>query len=68
MLNAEIDSHKGRDVVSMDFLNAFIQTNMPVKSDEERVIMKIRGNLLKWLVEIDVIAYQSLVVVEQGER
>ena len=38
----------------LDYLNAFIQTNMPPNKDgEERVIMKITGVLLDMLVKLD---------------
>ena len=64
ILTTTIDAHEERDVASFDVLNAFIQTLLPVKSDGERVIMKVRGKLVKWLVDIDPIAYNSLVVIE----
>ena len=50
----------------MDVPNAFIQTLMPPKEDVERVILKIWGKLVDWLVEIDPTAYLSLVVVKRG--
>ena len=53
-------------MASFDVPNAFIQTLLPVKSDGERVIMKVRGKLVKWLVDIDPSAYKSLIVIERG--
>ena len=49
----------------MDIPNAFIQTLIPPKEDGERVIMKIRGKLGDWLLEIDATAYLSLVVIKK---
>ena len=60
-----VDAQEDRDALSMDFPNAFIQTLMHPKDDGERVIMKIRGKLVDWLVKIDPTAYLSLVVVER---
>ena len=65
MLTTVIDAHKGRDVASFDVRNAFIQPLLPVKSDGERVIMEVRGKLVKWLVDIDQSAYKSLIVIER---
>ena len=58
-----VDAQEGRDVLSMDVPNAFIQTIMPPKEDGERIIMKIRGKLVDWLVEIEPTAYLFLVVI-----
>ena len=66
MLTTVIDTHKERDVASFDVPNAFIQTLLPVNRDGERVIMKVRGKLVKWLVDIDPSAYKSLVVIERA--
>ena len=66
MLTTAIDAQENRDVASYDVPNAFIQTLLPVKSSGERVIMKVRGKLVKWLVDINRSAYKSLVVIEKG--
>ena len=52
----------------MDVRNDFIQNLMPPKEDGVRVIMKIRGKLVDWLVEIYPTAYISLVVVKRGAK
>ena len=67
-LLSTVDAHEGRDVLSMDVPNAFIQTILPPKDDGERVIMKIRGKLVDWLVEIEPTAYLSLLVSENGSK
>jgi hypothetical protein len=47
MLTAIVDAKEGRDVMSCDIPNAFIQTMLPkVEAGNERVIMKITGVLV----------------------
>ena len=67
-VSSEVDAHEGRDVLSMDVPNAFIQTILPPKADGERIIMKIRGKLVDWLIDIEPMAYLSLVVIENGSK
>ena len=39
--------------MTLDIPNAYIQTEMPnVKDGEERVIMKVQGVLVDWLLEV----------------
>jgi hypothetical protein len=69
MLTAIIDGKEGRDVMSADIPNAFIQANMPeIKDGEERVIMKITGVLVDLLVEIDPGKYGRFIVFERGNK
>ena len=42
-LTTVIDAKEGRDIMSSDVPNAFIQTPMDYKHGEPRVIMKLRG-------------------------
>ena len=65
---AVVDAHEGRDILSMDVPNEFMQTIILAKDDRERVIMKIGGKLVDWLVKIDPMAYLSLVVMERGVK
>jgi hypothetical protein len=68
-LTAIIDAKEGRDVMSADIPNAFIQTAMPViKEGEDRVIMKLTGILLDLLVELSPELYGPYVVLENGKR
>jgi hypothetical protein len=68
MLTAIIDA-KGRDVMSADIPNAFIQAQMPKRKEAEgRVIMKITGVLVDLLNEIDPARYGPYVVYENGVR
>ena len=41
---------------------------MPLPKDGERVIMKVRGRLVDWLVELDPTYYASKVVFEGKSR
>ena len=68
LLTAMIDSVENRDVMSADIPNAFIQAKLEKKQDEERVIMKITGKLVDWLVELSPETYQSYVVEERGKK
>ena len=54
MLTAVIDAHEGRDVMTADIPNAFIQAEMPeLNKGDERVIMKITGVLVEMLVQLN---------------
>ena len=68
-LTATIDAKEGRDVMSLDIPNAFIQATMPVTSaGEDRVIMKLGGLLLDLLLEIAPEIYADYVVLDNGKR
>ena len=67
-MTAIIDAMEGRDVMSADIPNAFIQTPMPEAKKGERVIMKITGVLVDLLVEIAPETYGPYVVFESGKK
>ena len=67
-LTAIVDAHEGRDVMTTDIPNAFIQTPMPVEEGKERVIMKITGVLVDILVKKDPGKYAGFVVYENGKK
>ena len=49
-----IDAHKGRDIMTMDLPNTFIQTPLEEpKEGEDRVTMKITGILVRYMTELD---------------
>ena len=54
--------------MSLDIPNAFIQTGMPQKERGERIIMKVRGKLVDWLVDLDSITYLNMVVIKKGVK
>ena len=63
-LTCTVDALKGRDVISIDIPNTFIQTHMPLPPDGERLIMKLRGRLVECLLELYPTCYASKVVYE----
>ena len=59
-----IDAKEGRDKMTADIPNAFVQTPMPKANIGDRVIMKVTGSLVRLLVELDTKKFESFVVVE----
>jgi hypothetical protein len=55
IITAVIDAYEGRDVMTADVPNAFIQTVMPQPTDgsDDRVCMKITGVLVDLLCKLD---------------
>ena len=67
-ITSAIDAHEGRDVLTADVPNAFVQTKLPdAKMNEDRVTMKITGELVDMMVELNPNAY-SKYVVREGKR
>lgn len=66
MLTATIDAKQGRDVMTADIPNAFVQTDIDL--DGERIIMKIRGALVDMLVDIAPDAYAEFVTFQHGQK
>jgi len=65
MLTAVIDAKEGRDVMTADIPNAFIQAKLPdIKDGEDRVILKTTGVLLDLLVQVAPKVYGPKVVLE----
>ena len=63
-----IDAHEGRDIMTMDLPNAFIQTPLEQpKEGEDRVKMKITGILVRYMTELDP-RYRDYVVYENGKK
>ncbi|CAJ1931973.1 unnamed protein product [Cylindrotheca closterium] len=63
-----IDAHKGRDIMTMDVPNAFIQTYMPeAKEGEDCIYMKITGMMVQILIDMAP-EYCKYVVLENGKR
>ena len=63
MLTMCVDAKEGRDVLTADIPNAFVQTDMPEPDPgEERVIMKVEGVLAEMLVEIAPETYSEFLV------
>ena len=69
MLTGAVDAKEGRDVMTNDVPNAFIQAHMPeIKDGEDRVVMKISGLLVKLLCELAPETYAPYVVLENGKK
>ena len=64
-LTCAIDAKEGQDVLTLDIPNAFIQAGLPEKQKGERIIMKIRGRLVDWLLKLDPEAYQNEIVYKR---
>ena len=68
VLTAVIDAKEGRDVMTNDIPNAFVQAPMPEENKKkgDRVIMKVTGRLVQLIVELDPELYTKFVVHEKG--
>ena len=63
-----IDAKEGRDIMSTDVPNAFIQTFTPkLPKGEGRIIMKITGTMVKYVIDIAP-EYRDFVVLQNGRR
>ncbi|CAJ1948833.1 unnamed protein product [Cylindrotheca closterium] len=63
-----IDAQEGRDVMTLDIPNAFIQIYMPdAKEGEDCVYMKITGMMVQILIDMAP-EYREYVVLENGKR
>jgi hypothetical protein len=68
-LTSVINAKENRDAMTTDIPNTFIQARMPkVKDGEERVIMKLSGQLLESLVRFAPDLYGKVVVFANGKR
>ena len=66
LLTGMIDVHEGRDVMTTDIPNAFIQASMPEK--DEKVIMKITGKLVDILVNMHPEEYEEYIVKKKSRN
>ena len=64
LLTGVIEAKQNRDIMTLDVPNAFVQTNIPQGKDDEKVIMKIRGQLVDLLVELSPETYADFIVYE----
>jgi hypothetical protein len=69
MITGVIKAKEGREVMTCDIPNAFIQALLPKKdSGEDRVVMKITGVLVDMLVDINPKLYGPAVVLENRKK
>ena len=66
MITGAIDAHEGRDVMSADVPNAFIQAELD-RTNKEKIIMKITGVPVDILVKMAPDKYQGY-VLEHGKK
>ena len=64
LLTIAIDALQKRGIISIDIPNAFIQAENLKKEVGERVIMKVKGRIVDWLVELAPEEYLGKVVYE----
>jgi hypothetical protein len=67
LLTAAIKAKEGRDVMTSDNSNAFVQTNMEVDG-KEKIMMKIWGPLVTMLTELDSDLYSKYVIEENNNK
>ncbi len=68
-LTGIIDAKEGRDVMTNDVPNAFIQAEIPeLEEGKDRIIMKITGVLVDLLVEIAPDVYGGHIVYKRGTK
>ena len=73
LLTGVIDAHEGRDVMTANVANAFIQTELPKaqiegSDGEERIFMKIQGKLVDLMMDLDPQLYGPHIVYENGQK
>ena len=66
LITGVLDAKQGRDVMTLDIPNAFVQTEIPER--DEKIIMKIRGRLVDILTEICPGVYDDYVIYEGKQK
>ena len=64
LLTGVIEAKQNRDIMTLDVPNAFVQTTVPQGEGDERIIMKIKGQLVDILLELHPETYADYVVYE----
>ena len=67
LITAVIEALEERDIASADIPNAFIQTKVENDKNGDRVVMKVRGELVGILIELDTQLYSPYVTYEKGQ-
>ncbi len=68
LLTGVIDAKEGRDVMTADIPNAFVQTDVEATKSGDRIIMKLKGHIVEYLEEIDPMLYRDNIVHEKGVK
>jgi Reverse transcriptase (RNA-dependent DNA polymerase) len=66
MITAAIEADENRDIMTVDIPNAFVQTE--IENKDERVMMKIKGQLAEMLVKIEPEVYENYLIEEDNEK
>ena len=51
--------------MTLDIPNAYIQVSVPLQEVGSRILMKVRGDLVEWLCQINPASYAPYVVIER---
>jgi hypothetical protein len=68
LIIAVIDAKQGRDVMTTNIPNTFVQMDIEDKPNGEKIIMKIQGTLVDMLVDISPNTYQAFVRHEGNKK
>ena len=66
LISSVMDTKQQRDVVTLGIPNAFIET--PIPEGEDKVIMRIIGPLVDFVLEMSSEKYQNYVNTENGVK
>ena len=67
-LTCAIEAREGRDIMTNDIPNAFVQTQAKNYKNGDRITLKIEGILVDMLLELDPHLYGSAVTEENGKK
>ena len=67
---AVIDVKEGRDVMTVDVPNAFIQTLLPEKYRRigDQIIMKFKGRIVNFLIKINPERYDEYITYKNSKK
>ena len=66
MTTAVIDAKQNREVITLDIPNAFVQTLVP--KSEEKVVMRITGLLVDYLINLFPTKYKNYVTIQNQTK
>ena len=68
MIRGVIDANQGRDAITADIPNAFVQTAIDHKKGQDRITMNIKCHLIDILNEISPETYNKYITLENEQR
>jgi hypothetical protein len=68
LITAVMDAKQGCNIMTADIPNAFVQTGIKKKPSGNRIVIKIRGQLVNMLVNIAFQDYQDFVPMEGNQK